>query len=53
MKADTQPTPIRIPVSLSAIVSYRNKGVKDGDKWTAEQNKMFAEGVALIEKSCK
>jgi hypothetical protein len=53
VKADTQPTPIRIPISLSAIVSYRNKGVKDGDKWSAEQNKMFDEGVALIEKSCK
>jgi hypothetical protein len=44
---------MRIPVSIAAIVKYRNKSKENDFPWTAEQDKLFAEGVALIEKSCK
>jgi len=53
VKADTDTVDMRIPVSIAAIVKYRNKSKENDFPWTAEQDKLFAEGVALIEKSCK
>jgi len=53
VKTDTDTVDMRIPVSIAAIVKYRNKSKENDFPWTAEQDKLFAEGVALIEKSCK
>ena len=53
VKTDTDTVDMRIPVSIAAIVKYRNKSKENDFPWTAEQDKLFDEGVALIEKSCK
>jgi hypothetical protein len=52
VKADTEPTKVRIPISIATIVKYRDKGISNGDTWSQAQTDMFEQGVALIEKSC-
>lgn len=43
----------RIPNKLAEIESMRTRSVSNGKAWSAESDKMFDEGVALIKKSCR